>query len=41
MWRKIATLTVLVIVALIPLAGCQRQPAARILVECERDGNSW
>ncbi|MCD6554272.1 MAG: hypothetical protein DRI52_06140 [Chloroflexi bacterium] len=40
MWRKIATLTVLVIVALIPLAGCQRQPAARILVECERDGNS-
>ncbi len=40
MWRRIAMLTVLIIVALIPLAGCQRQPPARILMECEHDGNS-
>jgi Tol biopolymer transport system component len=40
MWRRITTLTAIIIVALIPLAGCQRQSRARILVECERDGNS-
>ncbi|MDY7039774.1 MAG: hypothetical protein SVX38_02805 [Chloroflexota bacterium] len=40
MWRRIATLAVMIVAVLIPLTGCQRQPSARILVECEREGNS-
>lgn len=40
MWRRTVMLAVMIIVALMPLAGCQRQAPAHILVECERDGNS-
>ncbi|MCR4408427.1 MAG: DPP IV N-terminal domain-containing protein [Anaerolineae bacterium] len=34
------TLTVMIVAALVPLTGCQRQAPARILVECEHDGNT-
>jgi len=40
MWRRLATLTVIIIVALIPLAGCQRQVPDRILAEGKRGENS-
>lgn len=40
MWRRIMTLTVMIIGVLMPLTGCQRPAPARILVECERDGNT-
>jgi TolB protein len=40
MWRRIAALVVIIAGTLIPMTGCQRPPLARILVECERGGNT-
>ncbi len=40
MWRRMAMLTALVIVALLLVTSCRSPEPARILVECEREGNS-